>query len=189
MPHNHLTHVRINLLPDVRRAALARADTYQIASRLAVGVFLLTVVAGALLVPTYLFLGARGAQLTATVTSLDQTEAGTNETVASRRLQQLLGNVQAITALQKSFALSSLMRAVLAVPQQGVSIRSVQYVQQKGDVPGTLLLSGIAASRGALHSYQSALSNAPFATAAVLPVGTYAQDANIPFAITVTLAP
>lgn len=189
MPHNHSTHLRINLLPEDRRAALARADAYQIASRIAVGIFILTIVAGGLLVPTYLFLGTREVQLRTTVAAFEHTEVGTNESAASRRLQQLLGNVQAITALQKSFAMSTLLRSMLTIPQEGVSIRSLQYTQQKGAVPGVLLVSGVASSRAALHNYQSALASAPFAQAATLPVGTYAKDADIPFAITITLAP
>jgi hypothetical protein len=58
-----------------------------------------------------------------------------------------------------------------------------------GKAPGTLSVSGIAVTRGALRAYQLALQSAPFAVAANLPVSAYAKDTDIAFTITVTLTP
>ena len=81
------------------------------------------------------------------------------------------------------------VNATLAVPRPGVTLSSFTYVPAAGTNPGTLAISGRAATRDALRSYQLALQSAALARSAVLPVSAYAPDANIAFTVTVTLVP
>jgi len=52
-----------------------------------------------------------------------------------------------------------------------------------------LSVSGTAANREALRTYQLALQGAPFTLTAALPVSAYAKDSDIAFTITITLSP
>ena len=81
------------------------------------------------------------------------------------------------------------MRAVLAISHPGITLSGFDYVPGAGKNPGTLAISGTAATRDTLRNYQTALQSAPFAVTANLPVSAYAKDTGIPFSITVTLAP
>ena len=108
----------------------------------------------------------------------------------SVRLSALKSNVGALAALARAPSASAIARSALAIPRPGIALSGFEYAPRTADArQGTLIVSGIAATRDALRNYQLALERAPFARSASLPVSTYAKDSNIAFAITVTLAP
>ncbi len=67
-------------------------------------------------------------------------------------------------------------------------LTNIVYTPSRGGVHGGIAVSGTAATRDALRQYQLALQNAAGVQSADVPVSAYAQDANIPFTVTVTLA-
>ena len=95
----------------------------------------------------------------------------------------------ALNALADIPSASGIFRTVLAVSRPGITLSGFAYTPAGDKAPRVLILSGAAATRDALRSYQLALQGASFALSATLPVSAYAKDTDIAFAITVTLAP
>ena len=93
-----------------------------------------------------------------------------------------------LAALANTPSASGIIHAALVVPRPGITLSSLTYTPTANKVPGTLAVSGVASTRDALRNYQLALQEAPFAISATLPVSAYAQDTNIAFTITVTMA-
>ncbi|OGG78047.1 hypothetical protein A3A36_02625 [Candidatus Kaiserbacteria bacterium RIFCSPLOWO2_01_FULL_52_12b] len=156
----------------------------------------LTLTAAALLSPTYILLIKSISAKETRLASIESTLSSTEEKALSARLSILLNEAAILTALGEMISASSRIRSFLAVPRPGVSISNVaytpattiQYKNSVGTIPGTIAVSGTAATRDALRTYQLALQKEPFATSVNLPVSAYAQDANISFTITVTLS-
>lgn len=178
----------MDLLPISRQEALSREYLYRLGTVAAGLVTGLTLVAAVLLVPTYVFLLKSAGAKQAHLTSLKSTLSSADESALSSRLTALSNDATALIALSKKPSISNLVRSVLAISRPGVVLSSFTYAPVEGK-NSTLSITGTAATREALRTYQLALQSAPFASAADLPVSAYAKDANIPFTITVTLAP
>lgn len=179
----------IDLLPPERRRALARDYFLRLGIVALLFSSVLVLAAALLLVPTYVFLakssGAKEARLANTESALSSFD----DTALSARLSALKSNTSALAALSLSPSASVIARSALAIPRPGIALSGFEYARTADARQGTLIISGIAATRDALRVYQLALERAPFARSASLPVSTYAKDSNIAFAITVTLAP
>jgi len=112
-----------------------------------------------------------------------------DEKALSARLAALTNDAAVLTALADAPSVSNIIRAVIAVSRPGIALSSFAYTPAANKIPGTLALSGTAATRDALRRYQIALQGAPFALSATLPVSAYAKDIDIAFTITMTLTP
>ncbi len=178
-----------NLLPEERRRALDRGYLLRLGTVAILAVVLLFACAAALLVPTEVFLAdainTKNARLTVLNNSLDSADAA----ALSARLATLGNNVSAVSTLATVPHASSVMSEILAIVHPSIVLTGFTYVPPVKKAPATIAVSGTAATRDALRSYQLALQSAPFASAVDLPVSAYAQDANISFTMTVTLAP
>lgn len=178
-----------NLLPPERQRALARDYYLRLGVVVIILLSILIFAAAVMLLPTYVFLtqsmSAKGARLATIESSL----SSANEKELSARLAALASDAEILTALASTPSASRIIRTALAVPRPGVTLSGFGYTPAVKKVPGTLTISGIAATRDALRSYQLALQGAAFALSAVLPVSAYAKDNNITFVITVTLSP
>ena len=183
--HNDLT----NLLPQERQSALSR-DYFLRLSVVAAGFLTaLMVIASALLIPAYLLLVGNMKANEARLANVESRLSSSNETALSNRLTALSSDAAILTALANAPSASAIMRMLLAVPRPGVTLANLVYTPVLGGVPGTLSISGTAATRDVLRRYQLALQNTPGIHSADLPVSAYAQDTNISFTIMVTLAP
>jgi Tfp pilus assembly protein PilN len=178
-----------NLLPNERQQALVRDYRFRLGVVAVLLGVVLIVAAAILLVPTYLYLVNEASDKQARLASMASTLSSADEVALSTRLTALSNEANVLTALSSVSSPSDIMRAVLAVPQPGIALSSFIYTPAVGKKAGTLTISGIAATRDVLRSYQLALSSAPFATSANLPVSAYASNADIAFTITITLAP
>lgn len=177
-----------NLLPLERQHALLRDYFLRLGVVAVVVITILIVVAGLLLLPTYVFLTQSAATKQAHLANVESILSSSNEVELSAHLAALSRDVNVLSALGDISSASELLRTALAVPRLGVSLTSFSYTPTKGKTPGVLEISGIAATRDALRSYQLALQNNPFSSSASLPVSAYAKDVNIPFTIVVALA-
>lgn len=183
--HNELT----NLLPAAARHAARREYLLRLGVVAALLATALVIVAALLLLPAYVFLGASFQTKKAHLASIESTLSSVSEKTLSDRLAALSTDAATLTAIANAPSISAIIRAVLATARPGVSLSSFVYTPAAPGSHGTLLISGMAMTRDALRNYQLTLQSAPFALAADLPVSAYAQDTNIPFTITVTLAP
>lgn len=173
-----------NLLPSERRRALSRDYLLRLGTLSALLVTLLVVVAGILLLPSYVFLVQSQEAKQARLATIETVLSSEDDASISARLVTISGEAAQLTALAKVQSASALTRAALAVSRPGVTLSGMEYSRANG----TLTISGVAATRDALRTYQLALQSAPFAAAATLPVSSYAKDTNIEFIISVKLA-
>lgn len=178
-----------DLLSPERRAALARGYFLRLGTVSALFATALVIAAAALLAPTYVFLARSIAAREARLASMKAAFASSDDAALSARLSAIKDDADALSALEHSPSVSATVRSALAVSRAGVALSGFEYAPPAAKRPGSLTISGTAATRDALRGYQLALENAPFASSVSLPVSTYAKDKDIPFTITVTLAP
>lgn len=181
-----------NLLPLDRQKTLRR---WYFMREFVVATILVTLLIGTaaiLLLPTYVYLtksaDEKQARLIATgnlVSSADQKEL-------TKRLGALTSNAKILAELKDAYGVGHLITDVLAVARLGVILEGFTYAPATTapkKAAATLAVSGKAATRDALRTYQLALQGLPFIAAAVLPVSAYAQSIDIPFTIALTLKP
>ncbi|TSC70593.1 MAG: hypothetical protein G01um101449_324 [Parcubacteria group bacterium Gr01-1014_49] len=183
--HNNL----VNLLPFERQKAISREYFLRLGVVSIVFVTALVLAAGALLLPTYVLLAASASAKQTHLRTIEASFFSTDGAALSARLAALSANAATLSALAFTSSGSALIRDALAVPHPGIALSNLSYMPAEGAARGTLIISGTALTRDALRSYQLALSGAPIAESAHLPVSAYAKDSNIGFAITVTLRP
>lgn len=178
-----------NLLPLERRRALSRDFFIRTLVVLVVLVTALTLIAAVLLVPTYVYLEASANTKQARLTNMNASLSSSDESGLSARLSALSSNAAKLAALSSAPSASTIIRQVLAIARPGITLTSFSYTPADGGSLATVIISGSSATRDALRNYQLALQGASFVTSASLPVSAYANDSNISFAITLTLAP
>lgn len=188
-PSNHMLDDLTDLLPPERRRARARDYFLRLGVVIVWFVTALVLVSALLLLPTYVFLAQSFRAKEARLANIESALASSDGTALSARLAALTSNTDALAALSRAPSASAIVRLALAVPHPGITFSGFAYAPADGTRPGTLALSGTAATRDALRKYQLVLQGAPFARSADLPVSTYAKDSNIGFTVTVTLAP
>lgn len=178
-----------NLLPE-DRSKLLRSTYFLRLSTVAVSVgALLVFIAALLLIPTYLFLSKEESTRADRLASIKQSLASADETALSARLNALSSDAETLSVLGQTPSGVSILQKLLAVSRPGVVLTSILYTPAGEKTQGALTISGIAATRDALRSYQLALQGSSFAKSADLPVSAYAKDSDIPFAIKITLQP
>jgi hypothetical protein len=178
----------INLLPPERQRQLAREYRLRLGTVVAMAITALTFVAGLLLLPTYVLLAQSALAKRAHLANVESTLSSADEASLSAHLDALSSDADILSALGRTPSASATIRTALGISRPGIALSGFTYTPA-GKVPGTLAISGVAATRDALRSYQLALETSSFAAEAALPVSAYAKDANITFTITVTLAP
>lgn len=177
----------INLLPSDRVRALARDYYLRLAVVTLWFITALTIGATVLLVPAYLLLTSSEGGKQARLDSLWSSASSVDEAALVARLAVLSADTAILVALAKQPSVSGIIRDALLIPRGGITLSDFSYVP--AEEGGALTITGVASTRNALRGYQLALQSAPFATAVNLPVSAYAKDADIDFAISVTLKP
>ena len=178
-----------NLLPLERDRSVSREYRFRLGVVALMLASALIASAAILLTPTYIFLVGSANAKEVQLAHMKATLSASDEAALSARLTALSNDAKALIALSDRPAVSKLVSAALSVPRPGIAVSSIAYVPATGKNPATLALSGRAATRNALRNYQLALEEAPFASAANVPVSAYAKDTDITFTITVTLLP
>jgi len=176
-----------NLLPPERLQLLTREYYFRFGVVVIAAIVVLTSVGALLLMPTYVFLVGSASDKTTRLAHIKATLSSADEVALSSRLAALSRDAAALLALSKRPSVSGAVRSVLAISRPGVKISGFTYTP--GTTSSVLLLTGVAATRDSLRAYQLALQNMPSANSVTLPVSVYAKDTEIPFTITVTLAP
>ncbi len=177
-----------DLLPVDRKMALSREYHFRLGVVALSLIIMLVLSAAVLLIPTYVFLVGSAKAKEAQLAHVRSTLASSDETTLSARLTALSNDAKALISLSTKPSAGKTMSSVLAISRPGITLSNFTYTSAVGKNPPTFTLSGIAATRDALRSYQIALQEAPFSSSAGVPVSAYAKDTNITFTITITLA-
>lgn len=175
-----------NLLPGSRIRAFRRGYFLRVgalACMLLTGVVILH---GLFLLPSYLYAHNEEKQESLQLAGLNASLQTSEEKQVQTRLTQLSANVAYLNTLATTTTASAALRAVLMVPRTGITLAGFTFMPPTGKQPGTMQLTGTAATRDALRAYALALGALPFVSNADLPISAYAQDNNIPFSIALT---
>jgi hypothetical protein len=174
-----------NLLPPERQARLRREYFFRLGA-LAVGALaLLTMLHGAMLVPSYAYLREQLSVRESYAAQLAAALEASEERSVDARISALKDDASYLLALADAPSTSAALRAVLMVPRPGVSLSGFSYTPPAGTA-GTMTVRGVAASREALRSYHAALSALPGVETAELPIAAYAEETDIGFIVTLT---
>lgn len=187
--HNPMNEPLTDLLPEDRRIALRREYYLRLSTVALVLATILVGIAGVLLTPTYVYLSASAHAKQIRLANVRAALASADESALSNRLATLSSDAAILTALSNAPSATAYFQELLAIARPGVTITALEYAQASGGQPAKLDVSGIAATRDALRSYQVALQAAPFVSSADLPVSVFAKDTDISFTISVTLTP
>lgn len=177
----------INLLPLERQRSLSREYVLRVGVIIAILVATLFLIAGLLLVPTYVLLSQSASTKKVRLADIESTLSFSNEKELSAQLARLSRDAAMLLALGKTQSPTTVVRKILVVSHPGVALSGFSYSPATEKAPGTLAITGTAASRDALRTYQLALQKVDFISAANLPVSAYAKDTDITFTITATL--
>ncbi len=173
-----------NLLPPDRARAWKNEYYLRLGTLACIALIIIAVAHAALLVPSYLFVQERVSLEREHLAELDAALTSSGEGEMNTRLLALETDAKRIEALAGAPSASSVVRAVLAVPKQGISIIGLSFEAPKPS--GRLSITGIAATRESLRRYALELSQLSFAEATDLPLSAYAKESEIPFTIVLT---
>lgn len=183
--HRELT----NLLPLERQRLLSRDYFLRLGIVNALLLTVITCIAAALLLPTYVLLESSSNAKEIRLANIKSTISSADEKAFTMRLAALSANVVALTALANAPSAGTIIRTILDVSRPGVTILGFDYTAATTKSLGKLLISGTSSTRDALRNYQIALQDVSFVRTANLPISAYAKDTNIAFTITATLSP
>lgn len=174
-----------NLLSSDRTKAQRREYFLRLAAVAAFFVGTLFVLAGVLLAPSYIYaIGQKEVHKTQLAT-LQDAQAAREEEGVTKRITALTADTQRLRASASSPSVSAALQSVLALPRGGILVtRFTVTAPQASGAEGTMVVSGIAASRDALRQYHDSLGRLAFVARADLPLGAYARESDIPFSIT-----
>lgn len=175
-----------NLLPKHLIRAFHRNYLLRVATLACMMLAGLVIVHGLLLVPSYIFVHNEVKREAVQLATLNASSHSMEETQVRARLKALSTNVVYLNQLGTTTAASAALRAVLSVPRSGIKLSGFTFTPPGAKTPGTMGISGMAATRDTLRAYALALGQLPFVTNADLPISAYAQESNIPFTITLT---
>lgn len=178
-----------NLLPLGRQRALSREYHMRLGIVVIILLISLTVVAGLMLLPTYVLLTQSATAKQTNLSNVESILSSADEKALAAHLASLSSDAMTLIALGKVSSASAIILNALAIPRPGITLSEFSYTPVVQKVPRTLVISGVAATRDVLRAYQLALQAAPFSATADLPVSAYAKDADISFVITMTLTP
>lgn len=182
--HKELT----NLLPPERQRALARDYIVRLCMTAFVLFTALIIATAILSLPTYVFLSKSASTKAKQLKDMEPDLSLSEETALAAQLAAFAADAAALVAIGNAPSASAIVRSMLEIPRPGISLFNFSYTPAAPKKPGTLTISGIAATRGALRAYQLAIQSVSFASTADLPVSAYAKDADISFTITVTIS-
>lgn len=183
--HNEFT----DLLPQERQRAFKRDYYIRLSVVITVMISTLVLVAGVLLLPSYVFLSKSENTKKSNLASAQSTVSSVDEKNLSARLSELSSNIATLAAFGDTPSASDTIRDILNVTRSGVILSGLVYTSADGKKPRSLVVSGTAVTREALRSYQTMLQKSSIVRLADLPVSVYAKDSDISFNITLTLKP
>ncbi|MGH7175169.1 MAG: hypothetical protein ACREGR_02320 [Minisyncoccia bacterium] len=175
-----------NLLPEDRAHSMTRDYWLRLA---ALAIFLLTaliVLNALLLAPSYAIVEKQIASKQSELAALETANASSGASSYAALLADFNKRAAALASLPAESLDIPLLIEVLGVPHPGVALTSFTFAPQTKGAAPQLSLNGTAATRDALRSYDLALSQAPFAANANLPVSAYAAESDLPFTLTLT---
>lgn len=178
-----MSHDVTNFLPSDKKRAFTRLYFTRLAVIVSATLLVLTVLHGAFLAPSFVYLSEVHEQAKQELRAYDRVLSSDVATDVSMRLTQLETNAEAVRRASAGKATVAVLEEVLAVRTQGVSTDSYSIDSDAGVL--RVRIVGRAATRETLREYHLSLSTLPFVQTADLPLSAYAKETDIPFTITI----
>lgn len=175
-----------NLLPKSRIHAFRRGYFLRLGTLLCILLTGIVIVHALLLTPSYFYAHTEVKREATELASLNASLQTSEEKQVQTRLNQLSTNVAYLNQLATTTTASAVLRSVLSVPRNGITISGFTFVPPTAILPGKMGISGTAVTRDTLRAYVLALGQLSFVTNADLPISAYAKENDIPFTITLT---
>lgn len=174
-----------NLLPEERARSLRQLYFLRLT---VVSILLLSGVAivhGVLLLPSYLYVRAQIEERTTALATLTAALTGSEELEISSRVAALTEDSAYLARLATVPKASTAISAIIALPRPGIRLTGFSFAPKEGE-EATMTVSGVAATREALRTFEQSLSDEPYISTADLPISAYAKERDIAFTITLT---
>lgn len=175
-----------NLLPRDQARAILREYFTRLTTVGVIATALVVIAGGAMLVPSYLKYGGDLRVVNAEYERLAISLGASSEQEVSTRLSALSANIAHLTRLETTPKASAALRAVLAIPRDGIVLTGFSYMPSPKPGENRMTLTGVAGTRAALQRYDLALESAAFVTTSDLPLDTFAEETDLEFIITLT---
>lgn len=175
-----------NLLPAERKKAIRRIYTLRLLTVFILMVAFIVICNGVLLLPSLIFQHQQNALQAVELERLSAVLAASGGSGASSRATVLAQDTAYLSRLATTTSATHVITALTTLPHQGISLTGISYTAPIKGSEGKVLLSGIATTRTALHSYIESLSAQSFIKNAELPISSYAKEKDIQFTVTVT---
>jgi hypothetical protein len=176
-----------NLLPLERKNALVRDYILRFWTLACVFVGFLFIAHSALLAPSYVYVTEQQKVEEMRLNDLSERREVSGFTDISERVTAFAASAKTLEELRTLPSASDSVRAILSTPRAGIRITSFVFSAPQGKSPGRMQVSGIAATRESLRSFDSALNGLSFVQSTDLPFSAYAKENDIPFQIALVL--
>lgn len=176
-----------NLLPPERKQALSRSYTLRFFTFVFLLLGFLLIAHGALLVPSYAYVEEQKKNEESRLAELSERREVSGFAGLSERVTAFASRADMLKELRTLPSGSDAVRAILSLPRTGISITSFVFSPPAGKEPGSMRVSGTAATRESLRSFDSDLNALSFVQSTDLPFSAYAKESEIPFQIALVL--
>ena len=183
-----MSHELTNLLPPERRTLHTREYALRLATIVATVLSLVIIIHGVLLAPSYVYLHDQITLRQNRLDTLSQERAASGYEDLASRIKSLSDNANILIKLQSAPSGSEAIRSILDLPRTGITLSSFTFMPGNGKDTGRMTLTGSAATRESLRTFDRSLASLSFVTSTDLPLSAYAKEKEIPFTITLTLA-
>ncbi|QQR64766.1 PilN domain-containing protein [Candidatus Kaiserbacteria bacterium] len=175
----------INLIPPAGYKVLKREYLLRIGASfsflMAVVLFILTVS----LAPTYILTSAQIADYETRISSVEDEAAVFKE--AERQVTEAHIVLAQLQTTGNTVVTSDILHEIENVAPEGISFKTFSISASGQNATQTVQVQGVAPTREALVQFKNALENTTLFDKAEVPIADLARDANLPFAITISL--
>ncbi len=176
----------INLIPPAGYTVLKREYLLRVGASLCFllgSVFCILTIA---LAPTYILTSAQIADYEARINNVEDEAAVFAE--AERQVGEAHTMLTQLQTIGHTVHTSDILREIEHLTPAGISFKTFYMASKAQNTPQTIQVQGVAATREALIRFKNELEATPRFEKAEVPIADLARDADLPFAITVTLS-
>jgi CHASE2 domain-containing sensor protein len=177
----------INLLSAQYKKLFKRMYTVRL---LTVSLFVaaaLILIHGVLFVPTYVFLQTRVLTQTVEKELISRTLEASGSGEVEKRLAELHQKITLLETLPAAPSFVSAVEEVLEVSRIGIKLTQFSYEPKSAEAQ--IALRGVAVDRDALRGFAKRLEDRPEVASVAFPIGDLSKEKDLPFTISIELAP
>jgi hypothetical protein len=175
----------INLIPPKAKKTATKEYWVRILSAWAFLLTAVAVIAALLLLPTYVLIKAQLSALDHD--ALQQNGSEQDFKTAEAAVRQANATAKELALSEVAISSHEVMQAISDAATHAITLNAF-HISRMDKTINSVQIQGVAASREALAQFKTDLERSPLFDTATVPISDLAQDANLPFAITVTMA-